>query len=66
MTTKGDKKAATEGDAAPAAGGEEGLIQARRTKASAVRDRGQNPFTNDVSAAGRSLVIAGWILERDA
>jgi lysyl-tRNA synthetase class 2 len=36
-------------------GGEEGLIAARRTKADAVRARGENPFPNDLRPGERSL-----------
>jgi lysyl-tRNA synthetase class 2 len=44
------------GDDNVAAGGEEGLRAARRKKAEDVRARGENPFANDVAAAGRLLV----------
>jgi len=32
------------------------LIEARKTKARAVRQRGDNPFANDVDASGRTLI----------
>ncbi len=38
---------------APGESGEEGLIQARREKASRVRTRGHNPFANDVDVGDR-------------
>jgi lysyl-tRNA synthetase, class II len=40
----------------PPAGGEEGLLAARRSKAEAVRARGENPFANDVDVRDRVLV----------
>ena len=40
----------------PTTGGEEGLLAARRGKAEGVRARGENPFTNVVEAADRTLV----------
>lgn len=36
--------------------GEEGLIAARREKAERVRERGDNPFANDIALEGRSFV----------
>ncbi|HEX7671078.1 MAG TPA: lysine--tRNA ligase [Polyangiaceae bacterium] len=40
----------------PAAGGEEGILAARRGRADAVRARGENPFANDVDVSDRVLV----------
>jgi lysyl-tRNA synthetase class 2 len=37
-------------------GGEEGLVASRRAKADAARQRGRNPFPNDVETADRVLV----------
>jgi lysyl-tRNA synthetase class 2 len=39
-------------------GGEEALIKARREKAQSVRERGANPFANDVHASDRTLIHA--------
>ena len=36
--------------------GEDGLIEARRSKAANLRERGQNPFANDAVASDRSLL----------
>ncbi len=41
-----------------AEGGEEALLLARREKADKVRARGENPFTNSVATAERSLIGA--------
>lgn len=38
-------------------GGEEALIQVRRDKAERIRERGGNPFSNQVAQSERSLVI---------
>jgi len=49
--------------------GEDALVEARRSKAEHLRDRGENPFANDVAAADRSLLrelrvmFAGALLE---
>src|SRR5690606_11045720 len=42
----------------PAAGqtSEADLIEARRSKAAAVRSRGENPFANDVDATSRLMI----------
>jgi lysyl-tRNA synthetase class 2 len=51
------------------AGGEEALIQARRDKATRIRERGENPFANDAADRERLLVselraaCAGALLE---
>ncbi len=44
--------------------GEEGLIEARRAKLGHLRERGKNPFANDVDATERTLV--GALRERFA
>jgi lysyl-tRNA synthetase class 2 len=68
-----DKPANTTGPAGNAANSnEEALIATRRAKANALRERGQNPFANDVDVSDRSLVhavrerCAGALLEPKA
>src|SRR5262245_58607790 len=42
----------------PETGGEEALIQARRDKARQVRERGENPFENDLDPGDRATLAA--------
>jgi lysyl-tRNA synthetase class 2 len=52
----GVSAATSAGGAAVSVGGEEGLVAARRTKADGLRERGKNPFANDVDITDRVLV----------